>query len=89
MLYYRTVTPPDLWEARKRLEAMDVKVTGEVQRSLGTKDQRPAERRYLEVALEQEDIWAGWCHMLRNGPQSLSHKQRVCLAGHYASGVAC
>lgn len=84
ILYYRKVTPPDLWEARKRLEAMNVKVTREVQRSLGTKDQRPAERRYLEVAQEQEAIWAGWRDLLRNGPQSLSHKQRLGLAGDYA-----
>lgn len=84
ILYYRKVTPPDLWEARQRLEAMGVKVTREVQRSLGTKDRRPAERRYLEVAGEQEDVWAGWRDMLRNGPQSLSHRQRVGLAGDYA-----
>jgi integrase len=84
ILYYRKVTPPDLWAERARLATSGIKVTREVQRSLGTKDQRPAERRYLEVATEQEEVWAGWRDLLRDGPRSLSHKQATGLAADYA-----
>ena len=45
ILYYRKATPPDLVAKRKQLAALGIEVKGEVQRSLGTKDQRRAEQR--------------------------------------------
>lgn len=84
ILYYRKVTPPDLWASRDRLKALGVEVKREVHRSLGTKDQRPAERRYLEVAADQEKVWESWRELLRDGPRPLSHKQATGLAADYA-----
>jgi len=84
ILYYRKTTPPELWAARDRLAVHGIKVTKEVHRSLGTKDRAPAERRYLEVAGDQERVWAGWRDLLRGGPQSLSHKQATGLAADHA-----
>lgn len=84
ILYYRKTTPPDLWAARDRLKALGIEVKGEVHRSLRTKDQRPAERKYLEVAADQEKVWASWRDLLQDGPQSLSHRQAIGLAADHA-----
>lgn len=84
ILYYRKATPPDLWAARNRLKESGIKVTREVHRSLGTKDQRPAEQRYLQLAADQEAEWQRWRELLRNGPQSLSYRQVNGLAADHA-----
>lgn len=84
ILYYRKATPPDLMAARRRLAEFGIKVTREIQRSLGTKDKKPAERRYLEIAAEVEAEWDRWRAVLRDGPQPLTHSQQVALAGEHA-----
>lgn len=53
ILYYRKVTPPDLWTARSRLEKFGVKVAREIHRSFGTKDRRPAGQRCLQLRADQ------------------------------------
>lgn len=57
ILQYRKVTPPDILAAKDRLKALGIEVKGEVQRSLRTKDQRLAEERYHQVAVEQNAEW--------------------------------
>ncbi|GGF33308.1 hypothetical protein GCM10011321_25600 [Youhaiella tibetensis] len=84
ILYYRKATPPDLWAARDRLKEFGIKVTREVHRSLGTKDQRPAEQLYLRLAADQETKWQQWRDLLRHGPQPLTHKQINGLAADHA-----
>jgi hypothetical protein len=84
IFYYRKATPADLWDARDSLAALGVKVTREVQRSLGTKDRAPAEERYHEVAGTQSAVWATWRELLKNGPQPLTHKQIAGLAADHA-----
>jgi integrase len=81
ILYYRKATPPDLLAAKDRLAALGFKVSREIQRSLGTKDQKPAERRYVEIATEVEATWERWRTILSEGPKELSHKNVVALAG--------
>jgi integrase len=81
ILYYRKTTPSDLLAARDHLAALGIKVSGEIQRSLKTKDQKPAERRYLEIANEVEADWERWRTLLRDGPKELSHKNVMALAG--------
>jgi len=84
ILYYRKATPPDLWAARNRLKEFGIKVTREVHRSLGTKDQRPAEQRYLQLAADQETEWQRWRNILRHGPQPLNNRQIHGLAADHA-----
>lgn len=84
ILYYRKATPPDLWAARSRLKELGLKVTREVHRSLGTKDQRPAEQRYLQLASEQETEWQRWRDLLRHGPRPLDYRQINGLAADHA-----
>ncbi|OQM73631.1 DUF6538 domain-containing protein [Manganibacter manganicus] len=84
ILYYRKVTPPDIFAERRRLAELGVKVTREVQRSLGTRDRKPAERLYKEVSGEVEAEWDRWRLLLREGPQDLSPKQTVALAAEHA-----
>ncbi len=84
ILYYRKATPPDIFAARNRLREFGIKVTREVQRSLETKDKKPAERRYMEIAAEVEAEWDRWRGLLRDGPQGLSHRQRLGLAADHA-----
>lgn len=81
ILYYRKVTPPELFSSRLRLAEMGVTVTREVQRSLGTRDRKPAERRYVEVSREVETMWDRWRSLLADGPKELSHKDIIALAG--------
>ncbi|MBX3598789.1 MAG: site-specific integrase [Rhizobiaceae bacterium] len=81
ILYYRKATPPDIFAARDRLAEFGIKVTREVQRSLETKDRKPAQRRYLEIASKIETEWERWRTLLRDGPKELSHKNIVALAG--------
>ncbi len=87
ILYYRKATPPDLFAARERLADLGVEVSREVQRSLGTKDRKPAERRYTEVSMEVEAEWDRWRALLRDGPTELSHKNVVALAAEDAAGL--
>lgn len=82
--YYRKATPPDLVAARAELAAFGVKVTKEVHHSLRTRDRRPAEQLYLQVAADQEAEWQRWRQLLRDGPQRLSHKQIIGLAADYS-----
>lgn len=84
ILYYRKATPPDIYAERRRLAELGIKVTREVQRSLGTKDRKPAERRYVEIAAEVEAEWDRWRAVLRDGPVELSHRQQVALAAERA-----
>lgn len=84
IFYYRKATPPDLIAERSRLEVLGIKVTREVQRSLGTKDQRPAEQRYVQIAAEQEAEWQRWRDLLRHGPQPLTNRQINGLAADHA-----
>lgn len=84
ILYYRKVTPPDIFAERRRLAEFGIKVTREVQRSLGTKDRKPAERRYVEISAEVEAEWGRWRAVLRDGPQALSPKQQMGLAAEHA-----
>lgn len=81
ILYYRKATPPDIFVARGRLAEFGIKVTREIQRSLETKDRKPAERRYMEIAAEVEAEWERWRTLLRDGPKEISHKNMVALAG--------
>lgn len=84
ILYYRKATPPDLFAARDILAGYGIKVTREVQRSLETKDQKPAEQKYVKIAADQETEWHRWRDLLRNGPQPLPYKQRIGLAADHA-----
>ena len=87
ILYYRKVTPPELFSSRLRLAEMGVTVTREVQRSLGTRDRRPAERRYVEVSREVEAMWDRWRALLEHGPVTLSHREEVALAAERAQAL--
>lgn len=84
ILYYRKATPPDIFAERRRLAELGIKVTREVQRSLDTKDRKPAERRYMEIAAEVEGQWDRWRALLRDGPRALSYKQQLALAADHA-----
>lgn len=84
ILYYRKATPPDIFTARNRLAEMGVSVTREVQRSLGTRDRKPAERRYVEVSGEVEAEWDRWRLLLEHGPDALTYRQEVALAAERA-----
>jgi len=85
ILYYRKATPPDLFTERARLAEFGIKVTREVQRSLGTKDRKPAERTYKQIAEEIEAEWDRWRKVLRNGPQSLNEMEALQVAAHGAA----
>lgn len=87
ILYYRKATPPDIFSQRRRLTELGVKVTREVQRSLGTRDRKPAERLYKEVSGEIEAEWDRWRALLRDGPQAISHRQRIALAAGHARAL--
>lgn len=84
ILYYRKATPPDIFAERRRLAELGIKVTREVQRSLETKDRKPAEQRYMEIAAEVGAEWDRWRAVLRDGPQALSPKQQMGLAAEHA-----
>jgi integrase len=84
ILYYRKATPPDIFSQRRRLSELGVMVTREVQRSLGTRDRKPAERFYKEVSGEIEAEWDRWRALLRDGPQVLSERQQMAIAGEHA-----
>lgn len=84
IFYYRKATPPDIVADRGRLAEFGVRVTREVQRSLGTKDRKPAERRYVEVSTKVEAEWDRWRALLRDGPQPLSPRQQIALAAEHA-----
>ncbi len=85
ILYYRKVTPPDIYAARSRLSELGVTVTREVQRSLGTRDRKFAERRYVEISHEVEALWDCWRLLLERGPVTLTHRQAVALAAERAN----
>lgn len=84
ILYYRKVTPPDLFAEKGRLAEFGIKVTREIQRSLETKDRRAAERAYSKICTKVEAEWDRWRSILRDGPQALSPKQQVAVAADYA-----
>ncbi|WP_337184243.1 DUF6538 domain-containing protein [Shinella sp.] len=84
ILYYRKVTPPDLFSARGRLTDMGITVTREIQRSLGTRDRKPAERTYKLVSEEVEAQWDLWRKALKEGPEALSPKDEWAIAGDHA-----
>jgi len=83
ILYYRKATPPDVFAERGRLAEFGIKVTREVQRSLQTRDPKPAQRLYKEVSLEVEAEWDRWRKLLRDGPQALSPKQEWGVAADH------
>ncbi|MGB3812104.1 MAG: DUF6538 domain-containing protein [Shinella sp.] len=83
ILYYRKATPPDILAERNRLAEFGIKVTREIQRSLGTKDRKPAEREYKRVSEEVEAEWDRWRLVLRDGPLVLTPKQEWAIAGDY------
>ncbi|UCI29435.1 hypothetical protein FJW03_16385 [Mesorhizobium sp. B4-1-4] len=60
---------------------MGIKLTGEIHRSLGTKDRKLAERTFKEVSLEIEAMWSRCRELLNGGPLEISHKNAVALAG--------
>ncbi|MDO6965794.1 DUF6538 domain-containing protein [Rhizobium alvei] len=84
MFYFRKVTPTDLWNQREKLLAMKLKVTHEVQRSLGTRDPKAAALAYKRVSLEVEEMWARWRSLLNDAPLRLTHKDIHALAGQDA-----
>lgn len=84
ILYYRKATPPDLFSARVRLKEMGITVTREIQRSLGTRDRKPAERAYKLVSEEVEAQWDLWRKALKEGPEALSPKDEWAIAGDHA-----
>lgn len=84
ILQYRKVTPPDLLAQKAKLKALGIEVTGEVQRSLRTRDMHRAIPLYHQEAAKQEAEWERWRALLRDGPQSLSHGQRMGLAADHA-----
>jgi integrase len=84
ILYYRKATPPDVFAERKRLAEFGIKVTREIQRSLGTKDRKPAERIYKQISEEVEAEWDRCRSVLREGPVVLTPKQEWAIAGDHA-----
>lgn len=84
ILYYRKATPPDLFSERARLAEFGIKATREIQRSLGTKDRKPAERLYKKISEDVEAEWDRWRKVLREGPEVLTPKQEWALAGDHA-----
>jgi len=82
--WYRKATPTDLRRRAADLESFGVKVTREVQQSLGTRDRKEAERLYPGIAAEVERRWDNWRKMLETGPVALAHREAVALAGHDA-----
>lgn len=84
ILYFRKAIPADLYASRARLTELGIAVTREVQRSLGTKDRKAAERSYKEIAAEFDREWDWWRALLRDGPIELDHMNTVALAGESA-----
>jgi hypothetical protein len=66
--YFRKVVPSDL---RKAVGS------GEVRKSLGTKDSREAARKHIEMAAKVVAEWEA----ARRGPQPMTQKEAVALAG--------
>ncbi len=81
ILWYRKATPSDIWAARDRLNEIGVKVTREVQRSLGTRNRQEAELAYSKVSVEVEEQWGIWRALLASGPTDLNHRNLMALAG--------
>lgn len=84
ILYYRKATPPDLFAERGRLSELGIKVTREIQRSLNTRDRKPAERTYKKISEEVEAEWDRWRKLLRDGPEVLTPRQEWAVVGDYA-----
>lgn len=83
--WFRKQTPRDLWGRRSHLAGLGIKITGEVQRSLGTRDKKSAERLYLDVAKEWAARWDNWRGLLEQGPLDLDHMNIIALAGQNAA----
>lgn len=85
VFYLRREVPKDLWESRARLLEFGVKLGGkEVRRSLNTRDPRAAAEAYVQVAAQQEALWADWREALASGPTVLSERNAVAIAGERA-----
>jgi integrase len=80
--WYRKALPSDLKKRRDELTAAGIEATNEVQRSLHTKSEREAQRRYRELEEKiaaTHDLWRG---ILGREPMALSHRDIVAVAGH-------
>ncbi len=84
MYWLRMRTPERLIEKRSELEALGVAFRTEIHRSLGTKDKSEAAMTYPAKRAEIERIWETWDRLLENGPDKLSERNRVALAGELA-----
>jgi integrase len=81
---FRRVTPKDIWAVRDKLEAMGIRVTREVNQTLGTSNPKDAKREHSKLADGWEQRWDMWRKGLSNGPASLTTKQIAALAGDVA-----
>ena len=84
ILWLRLRTPAHLLARRKELEALGVDFRVEHHRSLETRNRRDAASAYAAKRTEIEEVWRQWEELLEHGPQSLSFKNRVALAGEAA-----
>lgn len=80
ILYFRKATPPDIFAERERLAERGIKVTREIQRSLGTRDRKPAERAYKQISEAVDAEWDRWRQVLREEPDALKPKQEAASA---------
>ncbi|WP_223478552.1 site-specific integrase [Oricola indica] len=78
--YYRKATPTDLWNRREELLALRLQVIREVWRSLETKEKAVADRRYRDIATDQEEQWDRWRILLEADYRHLTEKERMALA---------
>lgn len=79
--------PQRLWDRREDLTALGVSDIGKSQeftRSTGQEDRDEAGEAYRKMLATWDDKMRVWESLLENGPQALTWKQSIALAGGYA-----
>lgn len=85
--HYRQRTPQDILRNRNKLEALGIRVTGEVGGSLGTSDKREAKTREAEKLAEWGAQWERWREALTKGPRELDVAQQWAVVTRIALGL--
>jgi len=79
--------PERLWRERDRLTALGVKDLGKSQefgRSTGKQNRDEAGEAYRTMLVAWDAKLEAWQALLDSGPQALTHKQQIALAGDHA-----
>jgi hypothetical protein len=84
---FRKAIPSDLKKQQAAIKALKLPYSNEIHRSLKTRDKKEAERKYAEVSLEVEAMWASWRRVLKTGRTALSERDAAALAGYAARGL--